>query len=155
MVIHSAKRLNRYLSDRFLWGKKLQGSIINRKVIFSLPIFLLLALLVLPASILPGHAFITGTVCIADSSSNNCPSSLPAFTGATGSQLTVAINVQGSDSLFGFEIRVKTDTSVLNPSSVAVEGNIMSTSSQGVFWYGCINGTPTNSSIPSGCQSPT
>jgi hypothetical protein len=123
------------------------------KRLFCLPLLLLAAFLVLPSATPQAHAFITGTVCIADSSSTNCASSPPTFSGSTGSQLTVAINVQGSDNIQGFDIHVKTDPSVLNPTSFSVAGDVLSKypGSFGVAFFGCINNTPINSG--NGCSS--
>jgi len=123
------------------------------KRFFSLSLLLLAAFLLVPGATPQAHAFITGTVCIADSSTTNCPSSPPTFSGSTGSQLTVAVNVQGSDNIGGFDIHVKTDPSVLNPTSFSVAGDVLSTypGSSGVFFFGCINNTPVNGG--NGCSS--
>ncbi len=125
----------------------------TNRVLFSIPLLLLAAFLMVPTATPSAHAFIKGTVCIADPSTSNCPSSPPTFTGSTGSQLTVAVNVQGSDNIQGFDIHVKTDPSVLNPTSFSVAGDVLTNypGSFGVFFFGCINNTPVNGG--NGCSA--
>src|SRR5260370_11683334 len=120
----------------------------------SVPLIFLAVLLLTPNAP-TAHAAITGAVCIADSSSTTCPSSSLTFTGSTGTQLTVAVNIQGSDTFNGFEIHVKTDPTVLNPANVHTEtSSVLAANSQfGLYWFGCVNGTPTNASIGNACQS--
>ena len=133
--------------------RKQGATILKNRILFSAPLLLLTLVLLFPTSTPNAHAFITGTVCIADPSISNCPSSPPTFTGSTGSQLTVAVNVQGSDNIQGFDIHVKTDPSVLNPTSFSVAGDVLSNypGSFGVFFFGCINNTPVNGG--NGCSS--
>ena len=66
----------------------------------------------------------TSEVCIATLDSNSCPSS-PTVFGAVGGQLTVAINVQDSEPISGFDIRVHTDSTVLNPISITYSDTII------------------------------
>jgi Cohesin domain len=125
------------------------------RIASSVPLIFLAALLLTPSAVLPAHSAITGTVCIADGSSTTCPSSPLTFTGSTGTQLTVAVNIQGSDTFNGIDIHVKTDPTVLNPVSVNTETNsVLAANSQfGLYWFGCLNGTPTNASTGNVCQS--
>lgn len=127
----------------------------KHRIAFSIPLVLLAALLLTPNAVLPARATITGTVCIADGSSTTCPSSPLTFTGSTGTQLTVAVNIQGSDTFNGIDIHVKTDSTVLNPLSVDTETNsVLAANSQfGLYWFGCLNGTPTNASTGNVCES--
>ena len=66
-----------------------------------------------------------GVVCIAPSSSSSCPSTAATFTGSVGGQLVVAVNIQGSDALNGYDITVQTDSSVLQPVSVDFTGSLL------------------------------
>ncbi len=67
---------------------------------------------------------IVGKVCIAPGDSYSCPDIPPVFTGTVGSQLTVAIDVQGSDGFNAFDIQVSTDPTVLQPVSFSLNGSI-------------------------------
>ncbi len=72
----------------------------------------------------PGAPMV-GVICVAPGESVSCPDSPPVFTGTLGSQLTVAINVQGSDSLNAFDIQVQTDPAVLQPISNSLDGTLL------------------------------
>ncbi len=55
----------------------------------------------------------------------NCPTSPPNFQGATGTQLTVAVNVQNSPAFNGFDVQVLTDPSILQPVSDSLSGSVL------------------------------
>jgi len=78
-----------------------------------------------------------GQVCMA-SNSSSCPASPPAFTGAVGSQITVDVNIQSSDSFNAFDIRLQANPSILNGSSISIAGSLLQTSA--VLVQECING---------------
>jgi hypothetical protein len=78
-----------------------------------------------------------GLVCMANSSTT-CPMSPPAFTGPVGSQVTVDVNVQASNSLNGFDIRIQADPNILNGFSISIAGSLLQNSA--VLVQECING---------------
>jgi hypothetical protein len=81
---------------------------------------------VLP-SLVPQAKAATGLVCIADPSLNpaSCPASPPSLSGTVGSSVTVAVNIQGSDSLNGFDISVQVNPSVLQPTNVTFANSVI------------------------------
>ncbi len=87
---------------------------------------MLLIALALPLAIPHANAA-TGLVCIADPSVNpaSCPASPASFSGAVGSNVTVAVNIQGSDTVNGFDISTLVDSSVLQPVNILVANSII------------------------------
>lgn len=92
------------------------------------------------------HAQLTGTVCIADPFSTSCPASPIAISAVNGTQLQIAVNIQDSDPINGFDIFVKADPSILDSVAVNLTGSILG---QNVFTvakclgnsgYGCTAG---------------
>jgi hypothetical protein len=67
----------------------------------------------------------SGTVCIALSSSTSCPPTPSMFQGAFGGQLVVAVNVQNSAALNGFDVQVLTNRSILKPVSDDLRGTVL------------------------------
>src|SRR5207247_6159505 len=88
-----------------------------------------------------------GLVCIAATGRASCPSTIPSFGGAQGSQLTVSVVLQGSDPIGGFDVFVKTINSMLNPASVDLSGSLIT---QPTFTTECVNGVAVQGS----CSSP-
>src|SRR6266699_1721125 len=82
--------------------------------------------LVLPG-LVPRARAATGLVCIADQSVNpaSCPASPPNLTGPVGSVVTVAVNIQGSDSLNGFDISVQVNPGVLQPLNIMFNNSVI------------------------------
>src|SRR6266571_4073573 len=79
-----------------------------------------LMMLVIPASTMKGHAVLTGTVCIAQSTTATaCPSAPLNFAASASSSLTVTIFIQGSDALNGVDMSVMTDPTILNPTATS------------------------------------
>ena len=78
-------------------------------------------------SLVPRARAATGLVCIADQAVNpsSCPASPPNLTGAVGSVVTVAVNIQGSDSVNGFDISVQVNPSVLDPLLIMYNGSVI------------------------------
>ncbi len=68
-----------------------------------------------------------GLVCIADPSfePTTCPSSPPDLIGSVESEVTVAVNIQGSDSLNAFDISVQVDPTVLQPVSISLANSLI------------------------------
>ena len=95
-------------------------------MILSLSSLLTLTLLGLLVTV-PQVSAATGLVCIANSSVNpsSCPSSPPSLSAPVGSSITLAVNIQGSDSLNGFDIAVQVDPSVLQPLNITVANSVV------------------------------
>jgi hypothetical protein len=93
---------------------------------FSFSSIVLLIALALPLAIPHANAA-TGLVCIADPSVNpaSCPGSPASFSGVVGSNVTVAVNIQGSDTVNGFDISTLVDSSVLQPVNILVANSII------------------------------
>jgi len=98
------------------------------------------ALIVIPSVTTSVHANPgTGTVCILPSKNTSCPILPFTFGNLTaGSSLTIGVFVQASDDMGGFDIYVKSDNTVLNPTSAAFGGLIVSPSLSVI----CVNGSP-------------
>lgn len=71
------------------------------------------------------HALAPGIVCISGASSTSCPVTPITFTGASGTLLDVAVNIQGSAGLNGFDIFVKADPTVLSAVSVDLSSSVL------------------------------
>ena len=76
---------------------------------------LLVSLIAIPFATRLAHGALVGAVCVDSATSLSCPVSSPTFSGPVGSQLTVSVNIRGSDSLTGWDMLVKTDPTILNP----------------------------------------
>ncbi len=93
----------------------------------------ILSALVLGSIVLAGvpyqvRAVSTGVVCLDVSSSTSCPSSAPTLSGPLNSTIVVAVNIQGSEALNGFDITVKTTDSVLKGTSISTDSSVLGTS---------------------------
>lgn len=66
-----------------------------------------------------------GLVCITASNSTLCPSTAPILRGTVRTNFTVALNIQGSDSINAFDISVKTDPTILKPASIDFTGSVL------------------------------
>lgn len=92
------------------------------------------------------HGQLTGTVCIADPFSSSCPSTPLAISALNGTQLQIAVNIVGSDSINGFDIFVKADPSILTSVAVNLTGSVLGTNTfvvakcTGNTGYGCTTG---------------
>jgi hypothetical protein len=73
------------------------------------------------------HGQLIGTVCIADPLSTSCPISPLAVSALKGTQLQIAINIQGSDPTNGFDIFVKADPTVLNAVGLDLTNSVLGT----------------------------
>ena len=83
---------------------------------------LVAGLYIAPSAFRPVHGGLVGEVCIARDGSTSCPVSPPLIisTPPPASQLRVAILVNGSDGLNGFDITLVANSSVLKPASVSI-----------------------------------
>src|SRR5215831_11189639 len=73
----------------------------------------------------PVHAQTAGLVCMDVSTSTTCPSSAPTFSATGGSSFTVAVNVQNSDHFNAFDIRIQSDPTILNSTSISMAGSVI------------------------------
>jgi Cohesin domain len=124
------------------------ATVFELKKLFSL---LILAFLLLAGGLFfttPVNATETGVVCIASDVTSGCPQTSPVFSGSPGTTLTVAVNVQGSNSTNGFDISILTDPSVLNPVSIDYGSTVLP--SPTFVAVECINGHVV---IGSRCQA--
>ncbi len=79
-----------------------------------------------------------GIVCTVKSSTN-CPTNpLGVSTLAGATSVVVNVAVQNSPSLAGFEIIVKTNNSIISPTTVSVTGSVVPGASNGILGE-CIN----------------
>ena len=92
------------------------------------------------------HGQLTGTVCIADPFSTSCPSTPPAISVLNGTQLQIAVNIEGSDPVNGFDVFVKADPTILNSVGVNLTGSVLGpdiftvAECTGNSGYGCTEG---------------
>lgn len=73
------------------------------------------------------RAALVGKVCIADIGTTFCPPSPTIVTGTIGTPLDVAVNIQGSDVMNGFDIFVKSDIATVQPIGVNMTGTVLGT----------------------------
>ena len=66
-----------------------------------------------------------GLVCLAGPLSNDCPSTPLAISTVSGTQLQIAVNIQGSDAMNGFDIFVKADPTILRGVTVDLSGSVL------------------------------
>ena len=88
-----------------------------------------------------------GIVCLAEISSSKCPSAGPVFNGPVSippTQLKVAVFINSSDSLNGFEIILKSDHTILKPADADVTGTVLLGSATVVLK--CVGGVNETSS---------
>ncbi len=102
------------------------------KKILSIPFLVLAAILALPALTIPLAHAATGTVCITPGTVTNCPPPPVTITGATGSNIVVNVNIQGSDAFLGVDVSINmttTSNTVLNGVSVDLSSSLLTTCS--------------------------
>jgi hypothetical protein len=118
----------------------------TRKILASSLLALSLVALVIQGAVTPAHAQLTGTVCISDPLSITCPLSPIAVSALNGTQIQIAVNIQGSDPMNGFDIFVKADPSVLNPVGINLTNTVLGTNiftvaeCTGNTGFGCSSG---------------
>ena len=101
--------------------------IVNQKSLVPMLLLLQAAFIGLPSLGPQVRAASAGLLCLADLSLNptDCPF-LPAnISGQVGDTVTVAVNVQGVDSLDGLDIPVQVNPAVLQPLSISLADSIM------------------------------
>ncbi len=70
---------------------------------------------------------LVGVVCISDPTSTSCPAAPIPLSGPAGTNLEVAVNIQGSDTLNGFDIFVRADPTIVHPVNVNLTGSVLGT----------------------------
>lgn len=110
-------------------------------------IFLVLLLLspaLAPIVVSPVRGNMTGLICLAPPQSTTCPPQPVNFTGTLGSQLKIAVLVQGSDGFAGFDITLKSDHTILKPADANVAGSLLD---GGILIDKCIGGVLVNGPV--------
>lgn len=74
----------------------------------------------------PVRGQLVGLVCLAPSGATACPAPPVTVSALVGSQLMVAIIVQGSDSFSGFDITLDANHTALVPTGVSLAGSLLS-----------------------------
>ncbi len=87
---------------------------------------LLVFLFLVPTGIPSIHGQLVGQVCLTEPGSSSCPTSPPIILGTAGTQQRVAVFLQGSDPMIGFDITLVADSSILKPAGVDFAGTIVS-----------------------------
>src|SRR5947207_2568648 len=90
------------------------------------------------------RAQLVGLVCLAPTSVNQCPAPPVTVGAAVGSQLRVSVVLQGSDSVSGFDITLKANSSLLKPVDADASGSLMS---GGSVIVKCIGGVLKQGSV--------
>lgn len=94
-----------------------------------LPItFLILAVMFLvPSALHPASGQLVGLICLSPSPSTGaCPAPPVTISSPVGTQMSVSVIVQGSDSLNGFAIILKADHTIIKPAGANLAGSILS-----------------------------
>src|SRR5467141_197362 len=111
----------------------------NKRLFLLIPLALTVSLFV--PSVPTVHAATTGLVCMTAAMATACPASPPAFGPFTvGTKLRIGIFIQNSDPLGGFDIYVKSDPAVLNPTGANLGPLIVNPTLTST----CINGIAQN-----------
>jgi hypothetical protein len=90
--------------------------------------FLLLAsgaLIAIPSVTHQARGQFTGTVCLVATGSTACPSSPPTISGTVGTQLRVAVFLQTSDGINGFDITLLADHTIVKPAGADLTGTVL------------------------------
>ncbi len=106
-------------------GKPLRDGVMSltlTRVIALGALILLVSLVPLPRA----NAQVVGLVCLAPTSVSQCPGIPVTITGTVGSQLSVSVFVQDSDSINGFDITLKVNSSILKPVDAYLSGSLLS-----------------------------
>ena len=122
------------------------------KKLLALVLVAFASLIALPAIPLSVHAQGgPGLVCVATTGSATCPSTIPTFTGAQGSTVTVAVLLQGSGPLSSFDVFVSTINTILLPQSADLTGSLITTPSGTDI---CLNGAAAVGSCTNPANGP-
>src|SRR5215469_14665509 len=112
---------------------------LRKPVLLALLLLGLGTILAIPTFTSPAHAQFTGTVCLVANGSSACPSSPPTITGTVGTQLRVAVFIQGSDALNGFDVTLLANHLILKPAGADLTGTVLPGPGQSVV-VECIGG---------------
>jgi hypothetical protein len=92
---------------------------------FYLTICLMAALFLAPTVSTPVHAQFTGKICLTSPGATACPSSPPTLGGNVGSQTRIAVFIQNSDALNGFDITLLANHNILKPAGADLTGTVL------------------------------
>jgi hypothetical protein len=125
----------------------------NKRLLLTLPLILATTLFLTSQAIPSAHAAAfngIGLVCVVfPSTSTTCPTSSPTYGPVTkGTNITVGIRILNSTAMGGFDIYVRSDSTVLNPRTAALGSLILTPSLTSI----CVNGS---SAPPAGTGSCT
>jgi len=98
----------------------------SRSNLVMVPILLLAVALMVPMNVRSANSQLVGLVCLSTSNSGSCPSPPVTFSSQVGGQISVSVLVQGSDSLYGFDITLLANHNVLKPVSASLAGGLLS-----------------------------
>ncbi len=101
---------------------------LKNKSLIILPLLFVSMLAYLPGSFHTASATLTGNVCLQPSGTVGCPGA-PVLFASSGGTLMVAVNIVGSDPLNGFDVSIKTDSTVLAASGADLTGTIVTSAS--------------------------
>ncbi|SRR6266566_32103 len=95
--------------------------------LFRVVLFLALAvILFVPSGVHNAIGQPVGLVCLSPSTNPNCPAAPVTISSQVGTQLSVAVLVQGSDAFSGFDITLKANHTILTPVDAITTGSLLS-----------------------------
>jgi hypothetical protein len=117
-----------------------------------IPILLASGLYIIPGTVPPAHAAMgVGEVCIAKDGNTNCPLARPLINATLppAPQLRIAVVVNASAGLNGFDITLLADHNFIKPAGFSVAGSIIQSLGSPAILAKCFGGTGT------GCSATT
>ncbi len=109
-----------------------------------MPLILLSALVPINVVLPRTHGQLVGKVCVAETVATTCPvAPSPTFTGPVttpATQLRVAVFIDGSDPLNGFDVTLKTDHTILKPADSDITGSLIGSTTVPTVLVKCIGG---------------
>ena len=121
------------------WSAQRNGSLSHvstRRLILTIVVVGLVTVLIFNIPVYPVRGQSVGLVCLAPSTANACPAAPVTMSASVGSQLTIAVLVQGSDSFNGFDITLKANHTSLNPAGASLAGSLLAGGSVNVECLG-------------------
>ena len=91
-------------------------------------IVLISVLYLIPPGVAPVHADSVGKVCISANGNTSCPATPPLLNSTNAlpiHQVRVAVVIDGSEGLTGFDVILQTDHTILRPASVDLGGTVL------------------------------
>lgn len=96
------------------------------RTILSILLIGVAASLIFGLPVSPVRGQLVGLVCLVPSGASACPAPPVTVSALVGSQLMVAVVVQGSDSFSGFDITLDANHTALVPAGVSLAGSLLS-----------------------------